>query len=125
MSNRLRRRSSVKEAHAVYEKYHHFEDLAPSEHGAPPPLERTQQPFKQFHCVEKTGVIYATSRASSHGFTADDPEWANLGQGAPETGPLEGSPSRDFHLNIPDSELEYAPVAGVSRAKSGFLPYGK
>ena len=26
-------------------------------------------------------------------------EWANMGQGAPETGPLPGAPSRDFHVS--------------------------
>ena len=46
----------------------------------------TQQPFEMFHHVMKTGVIYATSRASRLGFHNEDPEWANMGQGAPETG---------------------------------------
>ena len=60
----------------------------------------TEQPFEMFHHVCKTGVIYATSRAQKYGFHAEDPEWANMGQGAPETGPLPGAPSRDFHMNI-------------------------
>ena len=47
----------------------------------------------------KTGVIYATSRARKNGFTMEDDEWANMGQGAPETGPLPGAPSRDFHVS--------------------------
>lgn len=47
----------------------------------------------------KTGVIYATSRALKNGFSMDDDEWANMGQGAPETGPLPGAPSRDFHVS--------------------------
>ena len=29
-------------------------------------------------------------------------------------GPLPGAPSRDFHMNIEDAELEYAPTAGTS-----------
>lgn len=33
-----------------------------------------------------------------------------MGQGAPETGPLPGAPSRDFHMSIEDALLEYAPV---------------
>jgi hypothetical protein len=33
-----------------------------------------------------------------------------MGQGAPETGPLPGAPLRDFHMNIEDALLEYAPV---------------
>lgn len=59
------------------------------------------------------GVIYATSRAISHGFHPENEEWANMGQGAPETGPLEGAPARNFTMSIPDAELEYAPVAGL------------
>ena len=52
------------------------------------PLKDSQ--FPVFRNVEKTGVIYATSRAREHGFTATDPTWANMGQGAPETGFIEG-----------------------------------
>ena len=37
--------------------------------------------FPQFHKVPKTGVIYATSRASEHGYTPEDTSWANMGQG--------------------------------------------
>ena len=33
-----------------------------------------------------TGVIYCTDRAQANGFSYADPEWANLGQGAPEVG---------------------------------------
>lgn len=33
-----------------------------------------------------------------------------MGQGAPETGSLPGAPSRDFHMNVEDALLEYAPV---------------
>lgn len=33
-----------------------------------------------------------------------------MGQGAPETGPLPGAPSRDFQMSIEDALLEYAPV---------------
>ena len=40
-------------------------------------------------CTNQTNKkrdIYRTSRASRLGFHNDDPEWANMGQGAPETG---------------------------------------
>jgi len=37
-------------------------------------------PFPMFKSVQKTGVIFATSRARAHGFTATDPTWANMGQ---------------------------------------------
>lgn len=36
--------------------------------------------FPMFQSVQKTGVIFATSRAQAHGFSGDDPNWANMGQ---------------------------------------------
>jgi hypothetical protein len=66
--------------------------------------------FEMFQHVMKTGVIYATSRARGRGFDPEDPDWANMGQGAPETGPLPGAPPRDFSMSIEDSLIEYAPV---------------
>jgi len=65
-----------------------------------------------FRFVPRTGVIYVMHEASQHGFTYDDPHWANLGQGSPETGPLPGSPPRIQTLNIPANTLQYGPVAG-------------
>ena len=79
--------------------------------------------FRQFHRVEKTGVIYATSRAASHGFHPDDSSWANMGQGAPETGPLPNAPPRQFVLNVPDSDLEYAPVTGLHELRVKIANY--
>jgi N-succinyldiaminopimelate aminotransferase len=46
-----------------------------------------------------------------------------MGQGAPETGPLPGAPSRDFHMTIPDSELEYAPVTGLPELRQKVADY--
>lgn len=47
----------------------------------------------------------------------------SMGQGAPETGPLPGAPSRNFHMNIPDSELEYAPVTGLPELREKVAAY--
>jgi aspartate/methionine/tyrosine aminotransferase len=46
-----------------------------------------------------------------------------MGQGAPETGRIPGGPSRDFSLNIPDSELEYAPVTGLTELREKVATY--
>lgn len=46
-----------------------------------------------------------------------------MGQGAPETGPIKNGPSRDFSLNIPDSELEYAPVTGLTELREKVSNY--
>ncbi|KAI8365938.1 aminotransferase [Radiomyces spectabilis] len=65
-----------------------------------------------------TGVIYATDRAKQLGFTADDPEWANFGQGAPEVGSIEGCMEKPTKIDIPVDAREYAPTDGVKSLRS-------
>ena len=50
--------------------------------------------------------------AMAHGFSYDDPQWANLGQGSPETGPIPDAPPRIEKVTIPTTHQQYAPVAG-------------
>ncbi len=50
--------------------------------------------------------------AMAHGFTYDDPHWANLGQGSPETGPIPEAPPRIETVTIAGPHQQYAPVAG-------------
>jgi aspartate/methionine/tyrosine aminotransferase len=66
-----------------------------------------------FRSVPRTGVIFVTTEAQRRGYTASDPEWCNLGQGQPETGPLPGSPPRLGQVEIDPEDQEYAPVAGL------------
>ncbi|HZH03305.1 MAG TPA: pyridoxal phosphate-dependent aminotransferase [Myxococcaceae bacterium] len=66
-----------------------------------------------FRPVPRTGVIYVTSEASRRGYTSGDPDWCNLGQGQPETGPLPGAPPRIEGVSIHVDDQEYAPVAGL------------
>ena len=66
-----------------------------------------------FRPVPRTGVIFVTTEAERHGFTAEDPEWCNLGQGQPETGPLPGAPARVEALGIGAHDQDYAPIAGL------------
>lgn len=65
-----------------------------------------------FRAVPRTGVIYVMHKATEMGFSYDNPHWANLGQGSPETGPLPDSPPRIEHLTIDPASHKYAPVAG-------------
>jgi aspartate/methionine/tyrosine aminotransferase len=65
-----------------------------------------------FRFVPRTGVIYVMHEAMSHGFSYDDPDWANLGQGSPETGPLPDAPPRIEQVVINATQQQYAPVAG-------------
>ncbi|MCK6592364.1 MAG: aminotransferase class I/II-fold pyridoxal phosphate-dependent enzyme, partial [Polyangiaceae bacterium] len=70
-----------------------------------------------FRKVPRTGVIYVMGEASRFGYKpgADQgPDgWCNLGQGQPETGPLEGAPPRCHSVAIAVDDQEYAPVAGL------------
>ncbi|MBP6786530.1 MAG: pyridoxal phosphate-dependent aminotransferase [Candidatus Promineofilum sp.] len=65
-----------------------------------------------FRDVPRTGVIYVMHRATELGFTYDSAEWANLGQGAPETGPLPGAPPRVNSVTIDPRRHEYGPITG-------------
>ena len=62
--------------------------------------------------MPRTGVIYVMHEAMAHGFSYDDPRWANLGQGSPETGLIPDAPPRIETVTIAGSHQQYAPVAG-------------
>ena len=62
--------------------------------------------------MPRTGVIYVMHEAAALGFSYDDPNWANLGQGSPETGSIPDAPARIENVVIAGSHQQYAPVAG-------------
>lgn len=66
-----------------------------------------------FRTVPRTGVIYVMTEAGARGYNAGAPDWCNLGQGMPETGPLPGGPTRARAVEIDPADLEYAPVPGL------------
>ncbi len=72
--------------------------------------EQTEIPGFRF--VPRTGVIYVMHEAMGHGFSYDDPDWANLGQGSPETGPIPEAPPRIEQVIINATQQQYAPVGG-------------
>lgn len=71
-----------------------------------------QHAIPGFRFVPRTGVIYVMHEATQLGFSYDDPGWANLGQGSPETGALPDAPPRVEQVNITKSQQQYAPVVG-------------
>lgn len=50
-----------------------------------------------FNEVNDIGVIWVMDEAAKQGFYNGNPEWANLGQGEPEVGEMEGAPPRLNH----------------------------
>ena len=73
----------------------------------------TPPPIPGFRSVPFTGVIYVMAEAARRGFRYGHPDWCNLGQGQPETGPLPGAPPRVHHVDIGVDDQEYAPVPGI------------
>lgn len=71
-----------------------------------------------FRPVPFTGVIYVMAAASALGYEYGHPDWCNLGQGQPETGPLPGAPPRVTDLAISPADQEYAPVAGIPELRT-------
>ena len=69
-------------------------------------------------------MIYCSDRAQANGFSyACSHEWSNLGQGAPEVGPIPDAPNRPTSVEVPVDSLEYAPTTGVKgRSKSRYPP---
>ncbi len=70
----------------------------------------------EFHAVRqvpKTGVIFVTTEAVKAGFSPQDPDWCNLGQGQPDTGEIAGAPARVREVPVLVDDQEYAPVAGL------------
>jgi aspartate/methionine/tyrosine aminotransferase len=66
-----------------------------------------------FRSVPFTGVIYVMAEAALKGYRHGHPDWCNLGQGMPETGPLPGAPPRVEHVDISLDDQEYAPIPGI------------
>jgi hypothetical protein len=69
--------------------------------------------FAAFREVPRTGVIYVTTEANKHGYSHAADDWANLGQGMPESEALAGAPPRIADLPVLAGDHEYAPVQGL------------
>lgn len=74
---------------------------------------KSHETFNPFRAVPRTGVIFVSEEAALRGYRPGHPDWANLGQGQPETGPLPGAPERLTSIALDPDDHEYAPVAGL------------
>ncbi|MEW5854032.1 MAG: pyridoxal phosphate-dependent aminotransferase, partial [Myxococcota bacterium] len=66
-----------------------------------------------FRRVPRTGVIYIDTEARARGYRRGSPDWANLGQGQPETGEIPGTTPRMTTIPLSAPDMEYAPVEGM------------
>lgn len=78
---------------------------------------KNEQKMPGFRSVPRTGVIYVMHKAREMGYATGHPEWANLGQGAPETGDLPGAPERIETITINPNQHEYSPITGENELR--------
>ena len=76
-----------------------------------------------FRSVPRTGVIFVMHEAAQHGFSYEDPGWANLGQGSPETGDLPGAPPRITSVTISAPSRQYSPIEGSLALRQAVAEY--
>jgi aspartate/methionine/tyrosine aminotransferase len=76
-----------------------------------------------FRTVPRTGVIYVTHEATRHGFAYGKSDWANLGQGSPETGDIPDAPPRVTEVKISEASRQYGPVAGNQKLRQAVADF--
>ncbi len=64
-----------------------------------------------------TGVTYVLAEAAKLGFWSGHPDWANLAQGQPESGPIEGAPPRLDALALQPEDHAAGPVNGIEELR--------
>lgn len=72
-------------------------------------------PFRELPYM---GVIYVVVEALKLGYSAEDPQWSNLGQGQPEVGTLDGAPPRITNIEFLPSDCAYGPVEGLKELRA-------
>jgi aspartate/methionine/tyrosine aminotransferase len=82
-----------------------------------------QKSIPGFRSVPRTGVIYVTHEATRHGFAYGKTDWANLGQGSPETGDLPGAPPRVTEVTISEASRQYGPLAGNQKLRQAVADF--
>lgn len=73
--------------------------------------------FPSFRPVPRTGVIFVMVEAQARGFYYGNPQWSNLGQGAPEAGEIPDAPKRIESMPIGEVAYEYGPVIGIDEMR--------
>jgi aspartate/methionine/tyrosine aminotransferase len=73
--------------------------------------------------LPESGVTYVIRRAAELGFSYKSPEWANLGQGAPETGKLPGGIKRVSKIELGNKDHSYSPCGGLTKLREQVADY--
>lgn len=81
---------------------------------------KTKNAFKE---IPDMGVIWVMDEAVKLGFYNGNPEWANLGQGQPEFGEMEGAPARIKEFKIEITDNEYGPLNGMPELRKAIADH--
>ncbi|MBL4752782.1 MAG: pyridoxal phosphate-dependent aminotransferase [Flavobacteriales bacterium] len=76
---------------------------------------KAESPFRE---VPYMGVIWVVAEAMKLGFYNGHPDWANLGQGQPEIGEMEGAPPRLNQINLEPGDHAYGHLGGNDALRS-------
>jgi aspartate/methionine/tyrosine aminotransferase len=76
-----------------------------------------------FNEMRDIGVIWATNEAVKSGYTNGHPDWANLGQGEPEVGEMEGATPRIKSFTIGEEDNRHGPLNGTEVLRTAIASY--
>lgn len=80
-------------------------------------------PEDVFRRLPYMGVIRVNVEAMKVGYELGHPDWANLGQGQPEFGPIRGAPARHAGLQIAIDDHAYGPVEGLPELREAIVAH--
>lgn len=69
------------------------------------------------------GVIWVVAEANKLGFRNGHPDWANLGQGQPEVGPVDGAPPRINWVTLELADHAYGEVGGIPELRDAIAQH--
>ncbi len=75
------------------------------------------KPKSAFNEIPDIGVIWVMEEAMKLGFYHGNNEWANLGQGEPETGEMKGAPPRIREFVLEPDDSGYGPLNGMTELR--------
>jgi aspartate/methionine/tyrosine aminotransferase len=76
-----------------------------------------QPSLRALRDIPYMGVIFVVAEAAKLGYTSEDPDWCNLGQGQPEVGDLPDAPARIANIPIDPADHAYAPIHGINELR--------
>ena len=86
-------------------------------------MEKLLKTKSAFDEISDIGVIWVLDEAAKLGFYNGNSEWANLGQGEPETGPLQGAPERIKDFVIEPTDDRYGPLNGMPELRAAIAAH--